>query len=506
MLTAEGMAGPLPQEPPSSLGLMSRNRERFVRLSNFVCAAMLASCGASDDCGTGSQSSGCEEEALPEWPAAYGAQLELQDEASALFERYHPGRIDLTVSPKLWREVHEKAVELDDSTTFVSIEISIDGEELGAVGFRPKGGSGTLRNCIDDQELADALSSRNLPSDDELIVVRELPWLECPKLSYKLKFDKFQKQLKFKGLDRLNLHSLVKDGAKMREFLAYGLYRRMGIAAPRVNYTELFVNGEPLGLYSMVEELDETFLESRFPEEPDGNLYKDVWFGGRKAGSLDSALRTNDEGEPDHSGLVQATKEFLEADDETLPDVVARWFDVSTLVSFIEVEQAMWNWDGPLSIRYEVDGARDNFFSHNFYLYQGAPDSKFTLIPWDMDNALDGRHPRVESQPDYRELPEDCINGGFQPGNRGNWFYIYPGCDPLVRAAALGGSLENRTRLLSEVFQEDLMQELIDWQVRRLTPSVRRDPSLRMKSWEEEVDTLRDAVRKLVKRAAEFEG
>jgi hypothetical protein len=66
---------------------------------------------------------------------------------------------------------------------------------------------------------------------------------------------------------------MVNDGSFLHELVAYSIYRRLGVAAPRVGYTRLLLNGELMGLYAIIETPDDVWLDRSFKEE-DGNLYE----------------------------------------------------------------------------------------------------------------------------------------------------------------------------------------------------------------------------------------
>ena len=60
---------------------------------------------------------------------------------------------------------------------------------------------------------------------------------ECAKLSYKLKFDHEDESSRFFGLKMLQFHAAQTDVTKMRERLSYGLFREMGVPAPRSSFS-----------------------------------------------------------------------------------------------------------------------------------------------------------------------------------------------------------------------------------------------------------------------------
>ena len=92
------------------------------------------------------------------------------------------------------------------------------------------------------------------------------------KPSFKIRFDKYKKQ-KFHGAKTLTLNNMVEDPTMMREVLAYRLYRKLNVAAPRAAYVNVSVNGVPYGLYVLIETVDKAFLADNFKSD-DGWLYE----------------------------------------------------------------------------------------------------------------------------------------------------------------------------------------------------------------------------------------
>ena len=85
----------------------------------------------------------------------------------------------------------------------------------------------------------------------------------------KLDFTRFEKR-DLHGLAAVHLHSMPLDPAKAREAIAYAVFRDAGVPAPRTAFAEvtLTVPGrfdkEYLGLYTVVEDVDQRFLADRF--------------------------------------------------------------------------------------------------------------------------------------------------------------------------------------------------------------------------------------------------
>ena len=59
----------------------------------------------------------------------------------------------------------------------------------------------------------------------------------------------------------------------MREKLFFDLCREHGVAAPRANYANVKYNGEDWGFYTLIEQIDDQFLDWRIGNDS-GNLFK----------------------------------------------------------------------------------------------------------------------------------------------------------------------------------------------------------------------------------------
>ena len=90
------------------------------------------------------------------------------------------------------------------------------------------------------------------------------------KISLKVDLNKYVKGQHLAGLTTINFQNNITDAGWMNEVLAYRLYRDAGALAPRTAYAQVYlsVDGEDkkhyLGLYSISENVDENFAESRF--------------------------------------------------------------------------------------------------------------------------------------------------------------------------------------------------------------------------------------------------
>jgi spore coat protein CotH len=94
-----------------------------------------------------------------------------------------------------------------------------------------------------------------------------------PRFSLKVDFNFFNSARTFNGLKKVNLNNGFSDPTLIRETLGYELFEQMGLPTPRTCFVDLWINDTHLGVYTMVEQIDKTFLQQHFTDAT-GNLYK----------------------------------------------------------------------------------------------------------------------------------------------------------------------------------------------------------------------------------------
>ncbi len=84
------------------------------------------------------------------------------------------------------------------------------------------------------------------------------------KPSLKIKFDKYDEDLRFLDLSEITLNNMVSDYSMMHERVAYRFYREAGVPARRAHHAHLTLNNEDYGLYVNVESATRKMLEPWF--------------------------------------------------------------------------------------------------------------------------------------------------------------------------------------------------------------------------------------------------
>jgi uncharacterized protein (TIGR03437 family) len=206
-----------------------------------------------------------------------------------------------------------------------------------------------------------------------------------------LNFAKYDKTQTFLGLPFVLIKANNEDPSNLREWLSMKLFRKMGIPAPREAPAQVFLNGQILGFYYIVEHLDETFLQRNYGESG-GYLYE--WesvnnYDFENLGadpSLYAAflnLKTN-QATPDlqtFANLVQAINQPPGAavTDAAFLAALAPYVDPKQFLLYGATEQTLAGSDSLI-------GGQQGM--NNFYLYQFQGTTLYNFIPWDKDSTL----------------------------------------------------------------------------------------------------------------------
>jgi len=387
---------------------------------------------------------------------------------------------------------------------YVEGSLVVEGERIDNVGIRYKGGIGSFTGCVG--------------SGPGGILDVSGPKI-CPKLGMKISFNLYAENRRWKGLKKLQFHAMNQDPTYMKEAIGYQMFQDFGVGSPRTAFARILLNGEFIGLYILVEELDSTFTESRFGELEggEGNLYKDYWPGRqveaddvlaqiRPDVTLDESLRTNrDEPDLNHDTMTGFMDEFqaaLEISEEVVDEVVGRWIDTEYFHKFIAVDRMLKANDGPLHffapgpIGTEYDGVGWN---HNYYWYAAYDTPALWPVAWDLDLTQGAGITDTWIQDEWNDLEVPCVRKrnslSFFPPS------VAPACDPLVRSLARREQAYGKvvTDLLDGPASESVVSaKMARWEellspyiVEEIQAGIRRGRG-NLARWKEQVQGLRE--------------
>lgn len=250
---------------------------------------------------------------------------------------------------------------VSETPMWVPATIEFNGNVWNHVGIRYKGNS----------SLASAWNSGSL------------------KMPFKFDFDEFEDDYpaidnqRFYGFKQLSLANGFSDNTYLRETLTYDVMRESGLVASRTAFYEVILDyGEGpvnLGIYTVVEVIDDTVIESAFGDDS-GNIYEGDGSGVTLAeGTIgqipDSFEKENNEAAADWSDIEALYNtvhtEMRTSNAEQWRASLEALFDVDTFLNWLAVSAVVQNWD--------TYGA----MTHNFYLYNNPETGQLVWLPWD---------------------------------------------------------------------------------------------------------------------------
>ena len=270
-----------------------------------------------------------------------------------VFETGGVENIYITLTDVDWQDIIDNAEDKEDH----SASVTYKNVTLENIAFRTKGNS-TLSHVATIQEGSTGYS----------------------RFSFKIDTNEYVSGQKLLNMKKLNFNNNYNDPSYMRETISYNVMRGLGLAAPRTSFVNLYINDELHGLYTMVEQVNDEFLEENF-DDSNGDLYKPddadneglvghdlVWIDAAYASYTAVELKTNED-TTENTALMNFLYEINNGSnyDSVLDsDAMLRYFAASTVMSNLD------SYQGSLS--------------HNYYLYEQG--DKFLIIPWDFNESF----------------------------------------------------------------------------------------------------------------------
>lgn len=285
------------------------------------------------------------------------AQCFAQTEGNNVFGPDHILQVDIDFySTSYWNELLS---EYEGEQNYIPAAITI-GTEIGtttldSVGIRLKGNS-----------------SMNHPGN---------------KKPFKVDFNRFIPGQAYDLLKKLNFNNGFKDPTFAREKVFLDICEDAGILAPRATFAEVRYNGESWGFYTVVEQIDDQFLDRSIGDD-DGMLFKaGSNFG---PGSDEASLVYEGPNASDYGDAYDL--KMNESDD---------WSDFISFIEFINTtsdEQFENELGDHLDLQaYLRSAALDNLFANldsytlsarNYYLYQNTTLGRWQWIKWDCNETF----------------------------------------------------------------------------------------------------------------------
>ena len=257
----------------------------------------------------------------------------------------------------------EWLIEHAGDEEYIPVTVLYDDGVIEEVGLRFKGSWGSLYWCVDGT-------------------------LDCDKLNLKMDFHEYREEQRFFDLKKLNFHAMEIDDSNTREHLAYTVWRAADVPASRTGWSTLTVNGQDLGLFLLVEQVDGRFTRHRWGDQGEGDLYEDVWFTQTSAEGWRDGLITNRDEEPTPEKMAAMVQDLASTDD--FISTLGEYTDPSAINRFLAVSELTGSFDSVEAFYCGWNQCRN----HNFLIYDKGDE--VVLIPWDMDRSYDVPVPLFE--------------------------------------------------------------------------------------------------------------
>jgi spore coat protein CotH len=236
---------------------------------------------------------------------------------------------------------------------------SIDGVAMANVGVRPSG------------------ESSRVPGNQ--------------KMSMRIEFDAFDDGKRMGGFDEIKLSGSWDDPFIVRDRLAYWVYRQV-MPAPRETAAQVWINGQPRGIFEIEEVWGKEALASRF-SDPNGPLYRIRGLTNLDPYEYKGAdpvayvpLPWDPRGrttvDPAADVVIGAALRVVAEEPQRIGDVM----DVDMLLTYFAASAILSNTDG-FTGPFEVD---------DHFQYFDPVTGRFAILPWDPDNTFGS----INDQPD----------------------------------------------------------------------------------------------------------
>jgi spore coat protein H len=296
------------------------------------------------------------------------------------------------------------------------------------------------------------------------------------KPSLKIDLNKFVKGQTLAGVTTINLHNSITDASWMNEVLAYRLYRDAGVPAPRTAYAQVYltVAGSKektyLGLYSLVENVDEDFARSRAGlagsavlKPVTTTLFTDLgkdWKAYNQIYDPKTPLKP-----ADRQRVIELADLVSNATDSVYATRFREFVDLNAFAKYMAVVVWLANTDSLLEQ------------GQNYYTLLHPTTRAVAFVPWDQDHSFGQFVPYVPAE---KQQQLDIVHPWMRPFD-GAPFAIDVPNRFLERAFALDAFktqyLAEISRLRKTVAAPDRLTKQVDELAAMLAPIVAKEPT-----------------------------
>ena len=215
------------------------------------------------------------------------------------------------------------------------------------------------------------------------------------KPSIRIDFNRYREEQRFLNLNALILANAAQDPAMLNRRLAMAVFSRLGLPASRVVHARVFVNGEYVGLYEVVEAVEKPFLARVFGRNSDGKkrdegyLFEYKWEGDyqwtylgpdleRYVPLFELQTRQMDAPSLAYGPIEDMIRTINDVSDRDFETEVGKYLHIQLFIRHLAVERFIS----------DIDGFLGDWGPNNFYLYRFEDRTLSAMIPWDKDSTF----------------------------------------------------------------------------------------------------------------------
>jgi len=297
---------------------------------------------------------------------------ELEDAVfwDSVFSHNHVLDIQITLTHEAWDamqpwrkedQIGEKGPKVDFGNQFnyVKANVVIDNKPFKDTGLRFKGNSSYR------------FSSRGM------------------KRPFKIDTNRFIKGQKLHGRTKLTLSNAFLDSAFMKEKLGHELYHAAGLATPGVGWANVtltvegVVDKKLLGIYVIIEQVDNRYLESKLGSASKGSLLMkpdsfDDWeyLGNDLQTYAHYNIKAGEKNVDQIQQFAELLKLIKEAPKAEFEREISKRMDLKQFAAYLATTSILVNIDSYIGM------------PHNYYILMDKADDKLRLLPWDLNETF----------------------------------------------------------------------------------------------------------------------
>ena len=299
---------------------------------------------------------------------------------NSVYKENHVIQIHISANREAWDAMQPKRIERNpdgpkvhfgNKFGYAKANITIDGELLKDAGLRFKGNSSYR------------FAGRSL------------------KKPFKIDTNRFIKGQKFYGRTKLNLSNAFLDSAFMKEKLGYEIYRATGIPTPGVGWAAVTLTVEGitekkhLGVYCLIEQVDDRYLVRKFGKTSKGSLLMkpeavDDWkyFGDNELKKYERyGIKYGEDKKEQIKRFSELLKLIEYGSEAAFKEQIGKLLDLEYFAGYLAATSILVNIDSYIGM------------PHNYYLMIDKTNNKLKILPWDLNETFGtftmGRSPEM---------------------------------------------------------------------------------------------------------------